>query len=73
MGLAAGQGPATKTNPFLQACKGRLTAGSLEAGLDGPIEAVEDEFFEGGFSLSSHDFRAVQETLGQINGCFHWQ
>ena len=73
MGLIAVQRPATETKALLQACEGNLTVGSLRARLDDPIEAEQHKLFEGGFSLSSHNFRAVQQGLGQINGCLHWQ
>jgi hypothetical protein len=73
MGLVAVQRLATETKAFLQAREGSLAVGSLGARPDDPIEAEQHELFERGFSLSSHDFRAVQERLGQINGCLHWQ
>ena len=73
MGLVTVQRLATETKAFLQAREGSLAVGSLGARLDDPIEAEQHELFEGGFSLGSHDFRAVQERLGQINGCLHWQ
>ena len=73
MGLVAVQRLAAETKALLQAREGSLAIGSLGARLDDPIEAEQHELFEGGFSLSSDNLRAVQEGLAQINGCLHWQ
>ena len=73
MGLAAFEGLAPEMKTFLQALECRLAVRSFGAGLDDPIQAELNEFLEGGFSLGRHDFRAVQESLGQINGRLHRQ
>ena len=73
MRLIAGQAPTAETKPFLQAGESRLAVRSFGAGSDDPIEAEQHEFFEGGLPLGGHDLRAMEESVGQIDGRLHGQ
>ncbi len=57
--------------PLLQTGAGRPWVGSFGAGSDNPVQPQKNELLQSGFPLRRHNFRPMQNALGQIDRRLH--